>query len=196
MIWDICKWHSAENYNTQMREEWCKWFVAAQESCRTIAKSTTLKQVHNALPHYTHTHPLTDICINIVYIHWHTDIKQQWVSWNVAWIVWVTVVGARETLWFIPSRVMFLVVNIGTSHTPTQWPPTSVSSVRTLNMWTVRKPACLSRTDFLTLDRAHPVVAQTSTSLGHTLYTTVYLRLPEGKCRVKYGRWPWRDPLR
>lgn len=77
MIWNICEWHSAENYNTQMREEWCKWFVAAQESCRTIAKSTTLRQVHNALPYYTHTHPLADICINIVYIHWHTDIKQQ-----------------------------------------------------------------------------------------------------------------------
>lgn len=54
-IWDICKGHSTENFNKQMSGEWCQRFVAAQESCRTIEESTTLGEVHNALPYYTHT---------------------------------------------------------------------------------------------------------------------------------------------
>lgn len=70
----------------------------------------------------------THISLNAV--HSDTVISSSSKSAEL-WLVWVTVVGARETLWFIPARVISLVVNTGNSCIPKQWPPTSCPSERT-----------------------------------------------------------------
>lgn len=144
-----------------------------------------------------HTHWLWDVCLNIMYTD--TPISSSSKSAGL-WFVWVTVVGARETLWFIPCRVIFLVVNMGTSHIPALWPPTSVSSVRTLNMCTAWLPACLWPTDWFSHLRASSDsccldlhVSGTHISDHCILYQTARRYC---KCWVKYDRWPWCDPIR
>lgn len=137
-----------------------------------------------------HTHSLWDVCLNIVY----TDTQNDSSSSKSAglWFVWVTVVGARETLWFVSCRVIFLVVNMGTSHIPTLWPPTSVSSVRTLNMCTAWLPACLWPTDWFSHLRQ---LLLRPPRLWDTHFGPLYTVSDCQKCWVKYDRWPWCDPL-
>lgn len=84
---------------------------------------------------------------------------------------------------------MFLVVNMGTYRTATKWPPTSASCIRTLDEWTPRQSEGLWASHW-------PVVAKISIFPVHTLHTTLHIRLPEGKCWVKYSRWPRCDPVR
>lgn len=120
----------------------------------------------------------THISLNAV--HSDTVISSSSKSAEL-WLVWVTVVGARETLWFIPARVISLVVNTGNSCIPKQWPPTSCPSERTRT--------CVAHGRLVP-----PLHFQVSRDIYRWIWSTLYIKMLEGRCWVKYDRWPRGDP--
>lgn len=152
-----------------MWEEWCKWFVAAEESCRTIAS-----QVNKEIMHFlsVHTRPLAGICINIelyTQTRWYQAAVYQLECDQNS----VSHCGQsqRDTVVLSPVELMVLVLNMGTNHTPMQWPPTSASSIWMLDMWTSWQPACFWPTDWF--PRFRVLYLQTSMPQRQTLCTNV-----------------------
>lgn len=125
---------TANTSDKQIRGK-CRQFVKQTPvgGCRTIAKFTLRgRKVSLSLVR-------THVCTNAG--HSDTVISSSSKSAEL-WLFWVTAVGARETLWFIPARVISLVVNIGNSCIPKQWPPTSCPSE-----WTRRRGAHIFRSE-------------------------------------------------
>lgn len=94
---------------------------------------------------------------------------------------------------FSPGTVISFVVNTGNSCILKQWPPISVSYRKDTEHVQCTTASCLRATDWSSERRREPGQLLLKSARGR-IHSAAYIKLPEGRCWVKYERWPRRDP--